>query len=353
MRSITTCGMRACGQRRRSKRTTSAQSSGWIISSAGMPRPLAIGVSTKPGQIATARTPSASSSAFSDRVSEITAAFVGAVGRQPGRRERARDRGEVDDPAARLPQQRHRRLRDEEEPAQVDGELEVEVLRGSSSTVPAMPMPAELTSTSRRAEPLAVLRDEPLAVLRARRRRRDRRGTPSSSAAASTFSGRRDASVRSKPSSRSMRAIASPMPDEPPVTSAARPYAVLLSAGHPGGNRVLTLPRGASVLTLLLSPEAAAAAAAVSYSGGVDVADTHDLAPAAAARRSTRRRGSRSCCRVRPGRGGEPARRPLAGGRRGRLQARRRARARLHARLLPAARRRSRAVSAGSPRRTR
>ncbi len=45
---------------------------------------------------------------------------------------------------------------------------------------------------------------------------------PSSAAAASTFSGRRETSVSSKPSSRSILAIASPMPDEPPVTSAAR-----------------------------------------------------------------------------------------------------------------------------------
>ena len=57
-------------------RTISAQSSGWIISSPFRPAHSAIGVSTNPGQIATARTPSASSSSFSERVSEITAAFV-------------------------------------------------------------------------------------------------------------------------------------------------------------------------------------------------------------------------------------------------------------------------------------
>src|SRR6476661_925313 len=44
---------------------------------------------------------------------------------------------------------------------------------------------------------------------------------PSSAAAASMRSGRRETSVSSKLSSRSIRAIASPMPDEPPVTSAA------------------------------------------------------------------------------------------------------------------------------------
>ena len=57
-------------------RTISAQSSGWIISSPASRTTAAIGVSTKPGQIAIARTPSASSSSFSERVSEITAAFV-------------------------------------------------------------------------------------------------------------------------------------------------------------------------------------------------------------------------------------------------------------------------------------
>ena len=59
-------------------RTTSAQSSGWIISSLRRSANSAIGVSTKPGQIAIARTPSSSSSAFSEWVSEITAAFVAA-----------------------------------------------------------------------------------------------------------------------------------------------------------------------------------------------------------------------------------------------------------------------------------
>src|SRR5438876_11741900 len=41
-------------------------------------------------------------------------------------------------------------------------------------------------------------------------------------AAASTFSRVRPTSVRSKPSARKPCAIASPIPDEPPVTSAAR-----------------------------------------------------------------------------------------------------------------------------------
>ena len=64
-----TTGAAACARPPRSPRAGSS------------PRPrspttAAIGVATKPGQIATARTPSASSSSLSERVSEITAAFV-------------------------------------------------------------------------------------------------------------------------------------------------------------------------------------------------------------------------------------------------------------------------------------
>ena len=73
---MTSTGMRAVGPRRSSSRTTSAQSSGWIISSPGMPLHWAMSVSTKPGQRADARTPSASSSPFSECVNEMTAAFV-------------------------------------------------------------------------------------------------------------------------------------------------------------------------------------------------------------------------------------------------------------------------------------
>ena len=62
--------------RRRTARTSSAQSSGRIIRSGGIPDHDAIGVSTNAGASAVQRTPSASSSAFSDRVSASTAAFV-------------------------------------------------------------------------------------------------------------------------------------------------------------------------------------------------------------------------------------------------------------------------------------
>ena len=58
----------ARGLRRRHIRTTSAQSSGLIISSPGIPEKSAIGVSTKPGQSAIARTPSSSRSALSEWV---------------------------------------------------------------------------------------------------------------------------------------------------------------------------------------------------------------------------------------------------------------------------------------------
>ena len=75
-RSTTTTGTRAAGVRRSSARTISAQSSGWIISSPSMPVHAAIGVSTKPGQSAVARTPVSASSRTSVRVSAISAAFA-------------------------------------------------------------------------------------------------------------------------------------------------------------------------------------------------------------------------------------------------------------------------------------
>src|SRR5438067_1238577 len=96
--------------------------------------------------------------------------------------------------------------------------------RGRSSTRPPNPTPAELTSTSRRpnrsrCSATTFSQSSASATFAATAK------APSSDAAASTRSGRREASVRSKPSSRNIRAIASPIPDEPPVTSAARPIA--------------------------------------------------------------------------------------------------------------------------------
>src|SRR5438105_12017073 len=90
-----------------------------------------------------------------------------------------------------------------------------------SSTRPPMPMPAEFTSTSRRpnrSRCSVTIRSQSSASATFAATA----AAPSSSAAASTGSGRRETRVSSKPSSRSIRAIASPMPDEPPVTSAAR-----------------------------------------------------------------------------------------------------------------------------------
>ena len=91
----------------------------------------------------------------------------------------------------------------------------------ASSTRAAIPIPAELTSRSRppcrstcsrttRSQSSGFETSAAIAV------------ASSSAAAASTFSAVRDASVSSNPSSRSIRAIASPMPDEPPVISADR-----------------------------------------------------------------------------------------------------------------------------------
>ncbi len=65
-RSMTICGTRARGLSLSTVRTSSATSSTWIISSAGIPVQSVIFVATKAGQIAVARTPLSASSRFKD-----------------------------------------------------------------------------------------------------------------------------------------------------------------------------------------------------------------------------------------------------------------------------------------------
>src|SRR5206468_1618350 len=114
---------------------------------------------------------------------------------------------------------------------------------GRSSTRPPIPIPAELTSTSRRpnrsrcstttrAHASASATSAAIAA------------APSSAAAASMRSARRETSVSSKPSSRSIRAIASPMPDEPPVTSAAPAIAPTVNAVETASLTSLTVGGG-------------------------------------------------------------------------------------------------------------
>ena len=81
------------------------------------------------------------------------------------------------------------------------------------------------------AESLPMLGDEPRALLGVADVGRDR-DRAELLRRASTFSARREASVSSNPSSRSMRAIARPMPEEPPVTSAARSICVVYQEGN-------------------------------------------------------------------------------------------------------------------------
>src|SRR5262245_65643532 len=68
--------MRAYGLRLSKSRTIAAQSSGRIISSLGTGFQSVIGVSTKPGLIAVARTPLSPSPRFNVFVNWITAAFA-------------------------------------------------------------------------------------------------------------------------------------------------------------------------------------------------------------------------------------------------------------------------------------
>ena len=308
MRSITTCGMRA----RRAQAQAHAHDLGAVLGADHLVR-------LDAGPLRHRRVDEAG--AQRDRAHAVRVELVvertgesdhrglrGAVGRQPRCRERAGDRGEVDDPASRLPQERDRGLRDEEEPAQVDGELEIVVLRRQVLDPPADPDPGRVDEHVEAPEPVAVLGDDTRRIPPPRRRRPRSPPLPSSAAAASMRSGRRETSVSSKPSSRSIRAIASPMPDEPPVTSAA-PLV-----------------------------EDAAIAPTVNGCGNCEPDEPHR-------RRRLRGEVLRGSARgaaegLRPGGGRGPPRRPRPGGRRCRLPPRRRARARLHGRLLPAARRR-------------
>src|SRR6266480_182509 len=129
-----------------------------------------------------------------------------------------------------------------------------------------------------------------------------------------------------------MRAIARPIPDEPPVTRAARSiyglfirrrYCRETEQSSEGAERCSPLPK-----------KAAASAA-------VFVPLSRDRAHWAHRRRWLRCEvlgcpARRAAEGLRAGGGGESARRPFAGRRRGRLQARRRARPRVHGRLLSA-----------------
>ena len=145
-------------------RTISAQSSGWIISSGASPDHSAIAVSTKPGQIAIARTPSPSSSAFWERVSAITAAFVAPYTVRPGVGVvPAIDARLTIQPfvclssgiASRLTSSRPRRLM---------FSCRSMCFVCSDSTVPPIPIPAELTQHVQAAEAVAVLCDDADAV---------------------------------------------------------------------------------------------------------------------------------------------------------------------------------------------
>ncbi len=118
-----------------------------------------------------------------------------------------------------------------------------------SPRLPPTPTPAEFTRTSSRPWVSACSRTS-RSQSSSRATSTATAAASSSRAAASTFSRVREASVSASPSSRSMRAIASPIPDEPPVTSAApasatgRRYAAERSAA-PGRESPRRAERGA------------------------------------------------------------------------------------------------------------
>ena len=116
---------------------------------------------------------------------------------------------------------------EEDHRAQVERQLQVDVLGLELVDRAADPQAGVVDEDVEAAEALAVGGDGGGDLLRVGDVRR-RRGAPrsrarrSSAAARSSFAGVREVTVRSKPSSASIVAIASPIPLEAPVTSAAR-----------------------------------------------------------------------------------------------------------------------------------
>ena len=103
---------------------------------------------------------------------------------------------------------------------------------------PPIPIPALLTSTSSPPKRSACAATAETHASSSERFA-TKLSAPISAAAAANLSGRRATSVSSYPSSRSMRASAKPIPDDPPVTSADLTSAVVVTQRPPRGRRPL------------------------------------------------------------------------------------------------------------------
>ena len=164
-RSTTTTGTRAAGLRRSSARTSSAQSSGWIMSA---------GLDARPRRHRRVDERRAERGDAHARVRLLAGERAGqrderrlrgAVAREPGRGDRAGDRREVHDVAACLAQRRQRLARDEERAAEVDGLLEVELLRLHVADPAGDAHAGRVDEHVEPAVGLEVRRDEPRAVV--------------------------------------------------------------------------------------------------------------------------------------------------------------------------------------------
>ena len=177
------------------------------------------------------RMPSCRTSCISASVNALTRGLGGAVGRAAGERVRGRQAADVDDPAAAAgPQVRQRRARGVEDA----GDVGVEQSRHSSSVISATgwnrPTPALLTTIrGRRSGDGRVARGRPCRRATQRRRAARARGRPPRARDRCTAAAacRRTVPVMATaaPRDASARAVASPMPREPPVTSATFPEA--------------------------------------------------------------------------------------------------------------------------------
>ena len=219
-RSSTTTGTRAAGERRSSARTISAQSSGRDHLLAGNARP---GGHRRVDEAGAERGhPHAVVGLLAiERARERDQCRLRrAVGGEPRCRHRACDRGEVDDVAPSSPRRCGSAARvTRKAPRRLTACWRSQAFVVVSPIVPAMPTPAELTSTSR-----------PPWARRARRRagcNRPRLETSACTIAASRPSRGGFEPVELPPGERqriallaSICAIARPIPDEPPVTRA-------------------------------------------------------------------------------------------------------------------------------------
>ena len=187
------------------------------------------GVVTNPGRIVCTSTPEPRSDARSERENATWAYFeaeYGAAGLNDDRAADRRDRGDVGASRRRRrgPEPGEEAARDPDAAEVVDGERPLDLVeRGIDERATHEDAGAVDEEVDRRDAARGCARSSP-APRRGPRRRRPppRRCPPSSEARRWSSSSRRATSTQRQPRSASSRAVASPMPEDAPVTTATR-----------------------------------------------------------------------------------------------------------------------------------